>query len=459
MYFAPRRKKMKYPFKITINNLQRAEQIKDDVQIGHYFVFVKHKKATSIERLKRLLVTKYNKINVLPLINKTVKLNSVTITPDHRHIDPIGCLVTDRHLYRAEQDTVHLFIAFPTPPEDLRLTINCNGQIFTERPVKLTDSIGIESLYYLPSGHYQAQLSTANHRICVPVSFTVAQECLAPLTAQLLKHKLKPDIATLLFELAVESYQMPFKGKLIVTLIEQGLEIADTIPKQVSPGRYVGRIPMSGAGPFCLRVMVVNDSQRMTEVTIPDSPQEVKHQLSVISELGEEKLFSIMPEANALPIAGGYLTESYFLAAPLTVKEIVTNHRLIQVNANVKSLVLIKLDLTTGNYSTQKVGDIKAGNTITVLTDSPFCTVFVGCFVNEEAFEGYTTFIKPHQFYLTVEVPNTIQPRTDLVVRLISSGLADKTIPVLLSVRDKHLTATDRQTTKKEFSCCRKTQY
>jgi FimV-like protein len=426
---------MKYPFKITINDQQCAEQIKDDVQIGHYFVFVKHKKTNSVERLKRLLVKKYNKNIILPLVHQTVKLDGVTITPEHRHIDPIGCVVTDRDLYRAEQDSVRLFIAFPTPPEDLRLTINCNGEVFSERPVKLTDGVGIETLSMLPPGSYEAQLSIASRHICVPASFTVAEDSLAPLSAQLIKHKFKEDVATFLFELAVESYQVPFEGKLLVTLMEQGLEVADIIPEPVTPGRYVGRIPMSGPGPFSLRLRVANDAKWVAEVAIPGGPQVVEEKATVISELGEEKCFSMMPEADALPLRGGYLTQDDFFAAPLTVEEIVTNDRLIQVNSDVESLVLVNLDLTTGHYVIQEEGDVAAGNTIRVRTDSPFCTVFVGGFVNDQGFEGYTTFIKPHSFQLNVEA---IQAGTDLVVRL--KGIVDKTIPVLLCVRDERLT-------------------
>jgi len=121
---------MKYPFKVTIYDQKHAWQQKDDVQIGHYFVFVKHQKAPSTGRLVRLLAKKPHINVVLPLVDEPVKLKSLTITPEARIIEPVGCVVADRDLYRAEQDTVHLFIAFPTPPDELRLVIECNGAFF-----------------------------------------------------------------------------------------------------------------------------------------------------------------------------------------------------------------------------------------------------------------------------------------------------------------------------------------
>jgi len=262
------KKAMKYSFRITINDYKRAGQTKYDVQIGHYFIFVKRKGL-----FKRLLAKLYDKNNVLPLVDKPVHVEGLTITPKHRSIDPIGCVVTERDLYRAEQDTVHLFIAFITPPKDkdLRLAIDCNGELFIERPVELTDGVGIETLSMLLPGHYQAQLSTAGRRLGTPVSFTVAEYTLAPLSARLLSHKLKRDTETFSFELAVESYQMPFEGELTVALVEQSREIAQIKILPLSPGRYAGDINMRGEGPFRLRLMASNDAERVAEVAIPGS--------------------------------------------------------------------------------------------------------------------------------------------------------------------------------------------
>jgi hypothetical protein len=435
---------MKYPFQIRINNDKRASQLKDDVQIGHYFVFLKDKKVAGDSRLKRLLIENTKSTNkVFPLVNKPIELDGVTITPEPRLIEPIGCVVCDRDLYRAEQDTVNLFIAFPKPPEDLHLNIDCNGTFFTKRNVQLDNGIGIERLSMLLPGQYEAQLSIAEKRIGIPVSFTVAAYTLAPLSARLLSHRLKREIEQLWFELAVESYQKPFADELLVTLTDKGKEIAQIGLLPQSPGYYAGGVKIHGEGPFRLRLIAANDAERVAEVAIPGS-RKIERQVTIISELGQEKCFAMMPEANALPLRSGYLTDGKFLATPLTVEKIVTEQRLIQVNADMESVVLVILDLTTGDFRIQKVGDVSAGNTITVMNYAPMSTVFIGGFVEGQPFEGYTTFIKPIPFQLSVEVPKTIRPRTDLIMRLRCEGMETKTIPVLLSIRDERLTATDK---------------
>jgi len=436
---------MKDPFKISVNNHQRALQIKDNVQIGHYFVFVKQDARSSGRgRRLRLIIEKKIENKVLALVDKPVQLDGVTITPEPRSVEPIGCVVTDRDLYRAEQDTVHLFIAFPSPPKHLRLAIDCNGEFFSDRPVELTESVGMETLAMLMPGVYTAQLSIGDRRIGTPVSFRVAEYSLPPLSARLISYKLKREIDQLWFEVAVESYQSPFNNELIVALVEKGKKIEHVGLLPLSPGRFAAGINIQGEGPFSLRLMAAKDTERVAEVAIPSS-RAVEREVTVVSELGKELLFSMMPEANALPLRGGYLSEGDLIDTPLTVETIITNHRLIQVNTNIESMVLVILDLTTGNYSVQEVGNVTVGNNITVMTDSSFCMVFVGGFVNGQAFEAYTTFVKPSPFLLSVDAPEVILPRSELIVRLRCEGLEDKKIPVLLRVSDERMTASDKK--------------
>jgi len=57
---------MKYPFKMIFHDSKRALQLRHEVQIGHYFVFVKDNKPSSVaHKEKRLLVKGDDK--VLPL--------------------------------------------------------------------------------------------------------------------------------------------------------------------------------------------------------------------------------------------------------------------------------------------------------------------------------------------------------------------------------------------------------
>ncbi|MDY6993822.1 MAG: hypothetical protein SVR94_14635, partial [Pseudomonadota bacterium] len=431
---------MKYPFEITITHRDRAWQLNKRVQLGHYFVFVRHKKNNAM-RLKRLLVDNENQNEVLPLVTEPIELAGITITPHGRHQEPIGCVVTDRDLYRAEQDNVHLFIAFPNPPKALRLLVVCDGECFTERSLELNQGLGIETLSMLPAGHYEVQLLAENHPLDFPITFTVAEYTLAPLSARLVHYNLKPAAKQLWFELAVDSYQMPFEDELIIILIDQGGEISQVGLLPLAPGRYAGGIKIyDSEGPFYLRLVAVADPERITEVIVPHMPI-VTPPLAVISELGSERLFSLAATAQALPIRGGYLTEQTFLSAPVTVPTLLTERtqRIIAIHAHIESLVLINFDLCAGEHQVQKLGTVQSGSTVKALATGSINMVFVGGFVYGQPFEGYTTFIEPSQIQLTVEAPTIMGPEAEFSVRIEDNSPQPRSLSVLLCIRDQRL--------------------
>jgi HPt (histidine-containing phosphotransfer) domain-containing protein len=210
----------------------------------------------------------------------------------------------------------------------------------------------------------------------------------------------------------------------------------------VTPGQYTGGLPLSGEKSLRLRLIAAEDPEKIAEVVIPGSRKQ-ERQVSVISELGPEFLFAMMPEAQAIPLRGGYLSKGEEgLVSPLLVEEIVTDHRLIQVRNDVEALALVNLDLMTGDYSTQLLGNVSVGTTINVASTGTMSMTFAGGFVDGEPFEAYTTFIQPTHFNLSVDTPSTLKPRDNLVIRLGCEGVSE-TVPVLVCVRDARLTATE----------------
>ena len=103
---------------------------------------------------------------------------------------------------------------------------------------------------------------------------------------------------------------------------------------------------------------------------------------------------------------------------------------------------MVILDLESGDMSVVDHGDAKSGDEILIESESSFCTVFAGCVVDGQPFEGYSSFIRPSRVQIGIEAPETIRPGEDLTIRLSLDGASE--LPVLLSVRDQRLTATYR---------------
>ena len=172
-------------------------------------------------------------------------------------------------------------------------------------------------------GSYSAQLSVGGREVATPAEFTVATYTLAPLSGRLVAHELDRSYGELSFTLAVESYQVPFDGELEVALVADYEEVASTRLKAETPGRYAGRLAMSGDGPFRLQLISTDDAERVAQIAIPGS-RAAERDVTIIGELGREQLFSMMPEPQALPLRGGYVTEGDFLATPIVVEGVVS---------------------------------------------------------------------------------------------------------------------------------------
>ena len=281
------------------------------IRLGHYFVFVDdaHIRPASGKK-SRLFAKKEHATNkVIPVLSEPItSLEGLTISPPSTLPGPLASLVSDRDLYRAEHDTVHLFAALPAAPEGVELVVTLNAELFTRRPIDLgKHGTAVEALPMLLAGSYGAWLTLDEQQICPEVSFTVAEYTLAPLSGRLGSYQLDRKSETLSFELAVESYQAAYLQKLSVSLVEAGREVATTELDAESPGRYRGQLRLSGEGPLRLRLSAIDDPSRIAEVAIPGS-RAVERELSVINELGEEIHLSMMPESGALSVRGGFLS-------------------------------------------------------------------------------------------------------------------------------------------------------
>jgi hypothetical protein len=473
---------------IDIIDFSRAMAARSQVQIGHYFIFVEagvdaptdaaqgaaRRPGERHDRFSRLLAKQGSARGggpqVIALTDSAVECAGVRITPASRGVMPVGCVVTDRDLYRAEDDVANLLCALPggRAGKRLRLILEQNGQALTERDIELdAQGLCVENLAAMTAGSYSAQLELDGVRIGEPARFSAAEYTLAPLSGRLLTHTIDRVSQRLAFELQVESYQQPFADKLAVALIDAGREVKHTKVKAHAPGRYRGEIKLKGEGPFRLRLSAIDDAERVAEVALPGSRAAERDQ-TVISELGRERLFSMLPEPGALPLRGGFVAEGDAIATPLRVDEIVCAQRVVHVERAVAQLTAVSLDLTRGTLHLDALGDVDAGSAVEVPAHGALSTVFLGGLIGGQPFEGYTTFAAPAQRALSLAVADTARPGDELRVELSvaaagagpqtdpasaapggggpyrSAGkTADAPLTVLLAVRDERLTATD----------------
>src|SRR5712691_1622296 len=106
------------------------------VRAGSWFLFTE--RVAPAGRLARLLPRPARQRAVHALSGDPIELPGLRITPRRRALEPLACLVADRDLYRARQDTVNLFCAVPGQSEvygksGLSIVLSCNGASLTWR--------------------------------------------------------------------------------------------------------------------------------------------------------------------------------------------------------------------------------------------------------------------------------------------------------------------------------------
>jgi hypothetical protein len=436
-------------FKIELSNARQAERTRKSVKVGSRFVFVADGAAgQSRGRLSRLLGRSGGdgERKVFPLVDRPVVLDGLRVVPPTFDAEPLHALVTDRDLYRAEQDTVNLFVAMPAPPKDLRLVVEYAGEAFTERPLDTGEieslrehGVHVEPLAMLLPGDYSAQLAIGERRIGRAVTFTVAEYTLAPLSGRLVTHALDRGTESLSFALQVDSYERPFEGDVNVELLSGADVVDQSVLSPVAPGRFEGALGVSGEGALRLRLVAVSDAERSCEVVIPGSRRR-ERDTTVVNELGLERLVALMPEPGALSLRGAYLSEGDYLGTPVVADDVVGAVSRLQLRADVESLTTITVDLATGQAKAKEHGDVSEGAEIEVEGAGAASTIFVGGWVKGRPFEGFTHLFRPADLEVGI---NATHVAGSGVMSVELSCSEKGTRPVLLCVRDERLTATD----------------
>jgi|GEM_PF-1108408 len=435
------------PFRVEVDNSRSAEASRDHVHVGQKFVFVEPGKRPQGRLAKLLKRTSPDskKAKVVPLVD-TVELDGFRIIPTSSTTEPLHALVTDRDLYRAEEDTVHFFLAMPDVPAGLSLVVEVAGDVFTEvslekasLPTLRDHGVHVEQLSMLLPGDYSAQLAVDGRRIGQAVSFTVASYTLAPLTGRLTEHSLDDSGDKLSFALEVESYEQPFDQPLRVELV-CGDDVVDEVVVEASaPGLYFGEVTMGGDDALRLRLVGVEDAERTCDVVIPGSRKHERQQ-TLVGNLGVEQFLALMPTPASLPLRGSFLSSGDVHTSPIVVDEVITQQGELRLQGEVDELTLVVVDVDTGKARTQACGRKAAGDVVSVEVTSSACAVYVGGFVNGKPWEGFTQLFKPNELQLGLDVTHVEDDKL-LQVKVTSSE--QRKHPLLLCVRDERLTAQD----------------
>ncbi|GAC1401694.1 MAG: hypothetical protein NVSMB49_16670 [Ktedonobacteraceae bacterium] len=416
---------------VTIQQHDVLAQLGESAFLGNWFVFLKAN-AQSITDSPQIL--QRTTPQILFRGKEKLTLPGVEIQPTPLPRCTLASLTSDKTLYRANRDSVRLFVVSPAQAKkEVVLNVALNKSVYAEYAVTL-DEFGL-CLYFLqdlPEGQYEATLVNSPAAVC---RFEVAEYRLAALHAELVEQQLSGD--TLRYTLSVTSFNQPYHGPVEVELQERGQRVGERSALQCTrEGRCRGVVKLTGEGPYTLNVFV---GERTATLALKGSEQERREPLT-ISELGELRVLGLLPTPQSNACRGMYISRGGANTEPFLVRRLVGNAVEITSRADIEAVRVVTINPIHGTSGEKYYEQLKAEQSIQVPVPPPYGIILLGAFVDGQAWEGWCAVLRPSELHMQCEAPKEAKPGSRVRVTL-KTGMPDRIVPVQLIVKDARLIA------------------
>ncbi|MEO8972453.1 MAG: hypothetical protein ABI406_12725 [Ktedonobacteraceae bacterium] len=424
---------------VTISDPPTVQALSDLALLGNWFVFLKEgwqersDVHTSLEPSSTPRQPGHSAI--LFRGKEEVVLPSVKIAPKPLPTPDLISLTSDKSLYRANRDTVRLLVVSPLHPQGtLRIALRLNGNPYADYPLTLDNSgLCLWSMQDLPEGEYEAQLEGTEADSC---RFEVAEYRLAPLNAELTEQHLSGEM--LRYVLSVTTFGQPYSGPVEIELQERGQRVGERSKLNCNRnGQCRGAVKLTGAGPYTLNIFA---GERTATVPLKGSEQERREALP-ISELGELRVLSLLPLPQSNSCRGMYIARGGANTEPFLVRRVVSNELEITARAAASLLRVVVTNPSRDTFEEHLFSDVKPEQVIRLPIPAPYGVVLLGAFIDDKAWEGWCTVLRPTNLQLQCEAPKQAKPGAHITITL-KTALADREIPVQLIVKDQRLVTT-----------------
>lgn len=434
---------VEYDPSLRISDFALVEKLGDSVLLGNWFAFLKANwlQRSGMEPLLALsgLTAGPPKSAILFRGKDELTLPGASISPRELPGTQLVSLTSDKMLYRANRDTVRLLVVAPLQADAaLALRLRLNGNAYADYTLTL-DRYGLclWSLSGLPEGEYVATLKGIDGAEC---RFEISEYRLSPLNAELAEQSISGQV--LRYTLAISAFGQPYTGVVEVELQERGQRVSKREKLHCNrQGQCRGVVTLSGAGPYTLNVFA---GERSATVALKGSEQERRETL-VISELGELRQLSLLPMPQSNQWRGLYITRGGSNNEPFVVQRVVGSEAEITPRVPVELLKVVVVDAVHATSKELVFEHLPAGAALRVPVDAPYSVLLLGAFIDDQAWEGWCTILRPGDLRLQCEAPKEARPGARIMVKL-QTARADRPVPVQLIVKDARLiSASDPQ--------------
>ncbi len=357
----------------------------------------------------------------------------------------IAGLWPDRDVYYAKKSVAHIMCADPFKAgKQIDIEVLLNGQSLYGHPVQL-DRHGSAhfTVGNLQPGEYTVQIKGTE----LNTEFRVAEYKLAPLTAELLPGYTQSS-GRLSGTIALRTFFTPVRTgvKVAVDMRLDGRTVENTVLSVNEKSEVVFDFSMPlQDGAMTIALMFVDAPDRNAQVAIRAGKRAEDRKEHTINPLGMMVNCSILPLQNGQTVNGLSLASAGKVTnTPIVAVNPVGRNIELQTKTAFKKLCLMVFNPSKANFDTHEYSDVPSGERITFAFWTVWTKVYIAGWVegrdNIQAWEGYTTFLKPNSIKLDMFAQPSVKPGADIDIDFTVTGVQEE-VPVHVFVRPIRYTA------------------
>ena len=420
---------------VTVSDYDRLEKFKvrENVKVGSTFAFVDTEDEEFAKEIYKLMhgQKKQGKINRASFyVNDELELPGIKVK-NVVHNSSVGAVVADKDVYQ-EGSVARIFAFIPQAKKrELQLNIYLQNALIDQRKIKLDENGCI--LFRVPvlvSGSYR--VSIVDDKDYFYCDFESSKYQLVPFTVSAETSKTATLMKT---TLTVEKYgakcSFPAKVWLQVSYRKIAEKDVSFVMGNCEVDWDMSIIP---SGQISIVVQDKND-RKLTASTPLTGSQLHERQDTEVSSLGKVISCSMMSCPSALSNRGLYFTENETNNCPVVLTSCVSKTIDLKFNETASDICLVTYDPLTKKIQQHDFKEKKAGSKLSIKFDSEHTVFHLGCFFDNQPWEGHGFVTRPSEGNYSIEVPKSIEPSQTLKIKI----KVEKPTSVLLKVCDKRL--------------------
>ncbi|MEK7472094.1 MAG: hypothetical protein AAB624_02500, partial [Patescibacteria group bacterium] len=413
-------------------------KISNGLHVGNAFVFDDQQQGT-VRGGQAALMGGQQGLRVISLFGARPFLLPGISIPNISPHRPLVAVFPTRDSHKPGETVNAFVIAIGRTGGEIGVIVKKDDKVFLTAKVKLDQNgVGYLAIPNIRIGEYELSAKDA----FVSARFHCTEHRLAALSCDLLEANARGD--NLSVKIRVFSYGEVLKDMHVtVKVLADGEKIIPDRAYFTDRDGVIDAMFAIGDAEGNISVVVVRKefADQTAEVVVRGAKKSEREAI-VASPLGPHVWNAALLSfaATDIPVRGMHFAQGDSVDTPITVDAVIGKTVVVTVLKDAPIIKFAIVDGATGTVHEVVHEDVTKGQTIDMPVSGPMSIVAIGAWFSDEngnvsPWEGWFTAMKPSDLTVTVEVPQRVEPGTEVQIRLKTNRL-DKTVSVIVVVQD-----------------------